>query len=241
MFPKYGWLFRVLALVCLIGLIYLGSMAPGAGFRVSCVNGNCIAAASTSWVLSALAPVALGLIILLPRPLAAHLQASGKRAGYWRRFVALLLDYSLLGAVFAPLALIPLLLEWHATGEFSWSFYREFARPTDWATLPVVLALFAIIYFYYDRASRAGRQTVGQFILGYRVSLSHRNWRTPIGAAYGLFAYLGIMPRFMVRFVQRANRALGLGWINSTVDPILDAEYELVKIDVHRPHPSNGT
>ena len=241
MYPKYGWLFRVLALICLIGPVYLGSMSPGTGFEVSCVNGNCIAAASTSWYALALASITLALVLLFPRPKSKHLQASGKRAGYWRRPLALLVDFALLMVVFAPMSLVPLLFEWRATGEFAWSFHREFARPTDWVTAPLVFAFFAAIYFYYDRASRSGRQTIGQFILGYRVTLTHRNWQSPIGGMFGLFAYLGVIPQFLIQFTREMNKTSGLDRLNPTIDPMTEVKYELVKIDFHRPRPSNGT
>ncbi len=95
---------------------------------------------------------------------------SSKMVGAWRRLGAFMLDFVVVLIVIVPLATLPLLMtEARHSGIFQWSFERNFSRSTDSIYLLagtwVPLAMFCYFYIHL----RVNRQTVGQYVLGYRV------------------------------------------------------------------------
>jgi len=119
--------------------------------------------------------VALALLVLLfTYPRLDHPTDDRKVVGVLRRLGAFFLDFALIMVIAAPIGAIPTLLaEYHYTGTFQWSFVRDFERPTDTALiLPVAIGIFVAMYFYFSLHPKGNRQTVGQYVLGYRVVAS---------------------------------------------------------------------
>lgn len=85
------------------------------------------------------------------------------------RLCAAMIDFSVVMAFMLPLATLPLVfLEWAYTGQFLWAFTRDFSRPTDIVLLLMIFATFAAMWRYQYQAIRAGEQTIGQYIMGFR-------------------------------------------------------------------------
>lgn len=163
---------RYLALFLILILIFLSAGSAGGhlGATSICENGKCHTEASASLVSLALS-VVIGLFaIFCPRQEMAANPAAP--VGIFQRFGAFALDFTAVLAALAPLYILPILLfEAQATGAFAWSFNRDFARATDaLAIVPGVLLaqLSLILYFYFHAANN--RQTIGQYILGYKVA-----------------------------------------------------------------------
>lgn len=91
--------------------------------------------------------------------------------GVWRRLGAFFIDFVLVLIVISPIAALPLLIaEASYTGAFEWSFLRKFARPSDgFFVLPAVFASFTALYFYFFLHPLKDKQTVGAYILDFKV------------------------------------------------------------------------
>lgn len=163
---------RYIALVIILTLFFVsaGSAGGHVGTTSVCENGKCYTAASASLMSLGLG-VIIGLFALFcPRQ---ELMANPtKPVGIFQRFGAFFLDFMAALAAFTPVLTLPILFyEAQATGVFAWSFNRDFARSTDvLAVIPGILLTQAslVVYFYFHAAKN--RQTIGQYILGYRVA-----------------------------------------------------------------------
>jgi hypothetical protein len=89
-----------------------------------------------------------------------------------RRAVAFIIDaYFSLVALASIAGLIPLWLEAHRTGHFSWSFERDYAVGFDAVTsLSIGLFVLTSMVFYFVFSLTRGSPTVGCFIMRLRVS-----------------------------------------------------------------------
>ncbi len=89
-----------------------------------------------------------------------------------RRAVAFMIDFSFSLMVLASLeALIPLWLEAHRTGHFSWSFERDYAVTSDSVIgIPATLFVLGLMICYFAFPLTRARPTVGCFIMRLRVS-----------------------------------------------------------------------
>jgi uncharacterized RDD family membrane protein YckC len=76
----------------------------------------------------------------------------------------------------AILAFPAILVEWHHTDIFVWQFSREFSRATDvfTAIVPALLG-FAWLLFYFSYPITQGNQTIGQYVMGYRIALKNND------------------------------------------------------------------
>lgn len=113
----------------------------------------------------------IGLLVFLVR----YPQGNGalnyaNAVGIWRRFGAFFLDTIAIWSIGSPLAALPpLIAEARFLPPFRWSFERNFDRPDDWFyMLCGVVPLFVGMFWYFYHHSRAGRQTFGQYLMGYR-------------------------------------------------------------------------
>ena len=163
---------RYFALAIMLTLFFASTSGAGGhvGATSVCENGNCYTAASAS-LMSLMLGVVIGLFALFcPRQeMMANLS---KPVGIFQRFGAFLLDFMAVLAAFTPAFKLPILyFEAQATGIFAWSFSRDFARSTDaLAVMPgILLAQISLVAYFYFHAAKA-RQTIGQYILGYRVA-----------------------------------------------------------------------
>lgn len=139
------------------------------GFQENCVNDQCYVVAATSQVGLIASGVLAAFLVLYPqiRSEAAH-TAPGK---LWKRGIALYVDFFVVLSIVAPAATLPLLLEeGRITGTFQWHFERDFARPSDTAlAVPTILGMFVALFAYFYVHLRVGRQTIGQYIMGFRI------------------------------------------------------------------------
>ncbi len=107
------------------------------------------------------------LAILLPRP-TQEINTS-LSVGPWRRIAAVNIDFVVIICCTAPFAFILLLLEWHATGEFVWSFHRTYSRGTDIISFIGLVLIFVLTFYYFYKQAKIQRATAGQFIMGYKI------------------------------------------------------------------------
>lgn len=139
------------------------------GVQSSCANSECFVAAGSSPIALVVA-IAL-LVFLFTYPQRQYRPNDQKVIGVLRRFAAFLLDFAATMIITAPIAAVPTVIaEYLYTDTFQWSFKREFVRSTDTAViLPVTLGVFLAMFLYFYLHPKYGRQTLGQYILGYRV------------------------------------------------------------------------
>jgi len=97
---------------------------------------------------------------------------SNKPVNLWRRFLALLIDFLMALVIIGPLLALPaLIIESQNTQSFSWYFTRDWPRESD-----MLVTLFAVIpgmiwtLIYLSFPPAKGKQTFGQYLMGYRIS-----------------------------------------------------------------------
>ena len=162
------------------------------GANSECVNSDCLVAASSS-------PVSVLIVLALAVFVVKYRQRSGaidnaKVVGFWRRIGAFLTDSAVVLLVIAPVAALPLLVaEGRYTGTFHWAFERRFSRSTDMVILlPGIAASFAGLFLYFYVHARTGRATVGQYVLGYRVTASGETGAAPNWGTRVMYSFLGL-------------------------------------------------
>lgn len=138
------------------------------GTSVECVNGSCVARASSSLTSIVLGVGFLALMMLLPRrPIAVGTGSAGFARMAGAAFIDMAWVITGLGAV---LALPMLLTERNYTGAFQWAFNRNFLRSMDWILAAgAAFASFATIFAARIRALTSGRPSLGQYLMGYVV------------------------------------------------------------------------
>ena len=115
-----------------------------------------------------LGPAVFSLCVARQQP--TRLDESPLPVTIWERMSALLIDFASVVVVTIPLISLPgLLLEWQATGTFSWAFEREFMRATDIVSGALFLVILPVLYGYFVTLPRRGYATIGQYIMGYRI------------------------------------------------------------------------
>lgn len=134
----------------------------------SCYSHECSHVVSLSPGALAIAPI-IFLICLLGRKDVVPFQVD-QTVGIWTRFAAFLIDFVVFVSVIFPFFTLGLLWsEAMWTGEFSWSYSRNFLRPSDWVSW-VGLAFLQFIMFVCLRAPpKIGEPTAGQYVMGYMI------------------------------------------------------------------------
>jgi len=91
---------------------------------------------------------------------------------FGKRAVAFCLDFWFSVLTISSIgSLVPLWIEARRAGHFSWYFERNYIVPTDATVgIPLVFADMALIFLYFAFPLTRGRQTVGCFILGLKVT-----------------------------------------------------------------------
>lgn len=202
---------RLAALLVLAGSLFLVGALSGMELQdsVDCYDASCHVLVSSSLPGVLLGPVVLFFLLRYPRQQGGV--DSSRVVGVWRRFGAFCLDCYALPMTVAPLLTLPhLLAEARYTGAFHWSFERDFARPDDWlyAMLAAVAASTALVWYFY-RHGRAGRPTLGQYIMGYRIVADPASGRPPEWGVRVLFAIIGICswPVALFFALRKPNKA----------------------------------
>ena len=187
--------------VLFVGISYFSD--GGVGVSLSCENGNCLVAASSSIFSVIIGGLLFYFGLKFPR---ASRAKTDKRAGFWRRLGAMIIDFTTVVIVFTPVLALPTLIaEYIYTDSFAWAFERSFTRPTDnYIIFPSVALLFAALIYYFYRFTLQSKPTLGQYVLGYSIfankgimSKSDAQKRTglaalgaflwPISVVHGLF------------------------------------------------------
>lgn len=186
---------RITVFLILAGVFFLiTTLSSGnvIGASSKCVDGACSVNASSS-------PedviLAIGLVLFsIIYPQLEGVADEKRVVGVWRRFGAFVVDYAAVLAAIAPIAALPVLLaEAHHTGHFRWSFSRNFARPDDWNNFLIPLAvIFVILFSYFYLHARIGRQTLGQYVLGYRVVKAAEADARPLYALRVILSFIGL-------------------------------------------------
>jgi hypothetical protein len=132
----------------------------------------------------------------------------------WPRvLLALYVDFaSYLIVAVVPACLLALWLESIATGEFSWKFTRNFARPSDALTSAVALFVFAAFWAFFGIPMWASRRSPGGLLAGVvlHTTAPVPFWRS---AVFGVFQYFALaVPGFedvfnVGGFQARASKA----------------------------------
>lgn len=163
---------RWLALFVVVAVFVLSLWMSGGsiGASMACDGSSCVVTAASSFG-SALFSIGL-IFLLLFWPRNTTQGNSDLGAGVWRRFGAFVLDFSVIFLAFLPLMVIPFLLaEASYAGTFHWAFQRSFTRPTDSDyVMSSMFALFILMFCYFYLHLKAGRPTIGQYVLGYRIT-----------------------------------------------------------------------
>ena len=118
----------------------------------------------------------------------------GVVVGHFRPLAGLYIDLFFITLVMAPIFLIPLGLEYLATGKWVWSVERNFSRPTDIALVAIILLIFVALHCYLKWAAKAPQQTVGQHLMGFKIEYNN------LEGSLGLIQYIGwALPNFIFR------------------------------------------
>ena len=144
-----------------------------------------------------------------PRPVLPTVPGQHPRLA--RRTVALLIDLLHLDLL-ARLCLVGLGLgvEALATGQWQWSWTRDTLQARDFVAPIGTMAVMAFILFRTVRALRQGRQTAGQYVMGFRVVPSGTgkpNYAKRIGI--GLLGY-GLWPLTLLLALRQRERNEGI-------------------------------
>ena len=162
------------------------------GLSSSCVNDECVVGGSSSAGSLIISLAIVAFLFLRPNQPVA-IDTNGV-VGVWRRLVAFYIDFVVVLLAIVPIAAVPLLIaEAGHTGAFEWSFVREFARPGDELfVLPGIFASFAALYFYFFLQPSTGRQTVGEYLLGFKVIAATDIGSGPLYGARPITAFIGL-------------------------------------------------
>lgn len=162
------------------------------GVSSSCVNSQCVVGGSSSIGSLIASLIIIGFLFL--RPDQRTMANTNGVVGVWRRLGAFLIDFVLVLLVISPIAALPLLIaEASHTGAFEWSFVRKFARPNDGLfILPGVFAAFAALYFYFFYHPWKGKQTVGEYILGFKIVAATNIGLNPTYGMRPLISFIGL-------------------------------------------------
>lgn len=185
---------KILTFGFVVAAIFASATSSGdyIGASSSCVNNQCVVSGSSS-----IGSLIVSLVIvafLFLRPVQPTMVVSNGVVGVWRRVGAFLIDFALVLFAISPIAALPFLVaEASYTGEFEWSFLRKFARPSDSLfVLPAVLASFAALYFYFFLHPLKGKQTVGEYILGFKVVAASDVGPKPIYGTRPITGFIGL-------------------------------------------------
>jgi uncharacterized RDD family membrane protein YckC len=136
--------------------------------------------------------------------------------GVFRRFVAFWLDFILAMMATAPiLGIVPTLIEWKRTGDFSWNFERDTPAPFDgWMAGIIVLTTFAGLAFYNAYPLLRRRPTPGSRIMRYQV-VSDEGITLTFGKALlrPMLGFVSVCAAYLAPFVGR-ERSKGKFWVD---------------------------
>ncbi|MBI2398435.1 MAG: RDD family protein [Xanthomonadales bacterium] len=201
---------RSMGFLVVVGALLLSAMASSGrvGVTWSCVNSECLVAASSSALSIAISVGLVLLLLLIPRQQCAP--ASTRVVGAVRRLGAFLLDFTVAVLIASPLLAMPMLMaEANHSGAFAWSFERDFSRQTDSAhAVGGVGCVFIALFLHFYLPSRMHRPTIGQFVLGYQIR-PNGGRHAPMYATRVVLSCIGLCawPMSVLLAMRRANKA----------------------------------
>ena len=156
-------------LVVLFGTL-ISYFADGSiGVSQKCFNDECFLRASTS-ILSIIFSVIFSIcLFFIPRKKFTYNSELIVRSR--RRISAFIIDFVILLVCATPISALPMILmEYSYTDNLAWSFQRDFVRSTDSSIMfPTMLFIFTLLFYYFYKHLMLNKQTVGQYVLGYRI------------------------------------------------------------------------
>ncbi|MAW80433.1 MAG: hypothetical protein CMI63_09355 [Parvularcula sp.] len=183
-----------MVLIVVLVIMFLSGQGTGGtvGVESVCENGKCLVRAASSTLSTILSPVLVLFVIFYPQ--ARDELDETKFVKIWQRFLAFILDFMVVLLALTPILALPILLiEGRMTGSFEWSFSREFARDTDaLAILPGILLAFVALFLYFYLHAKAGKATLGQYVLGYKVTGLADASRKPNYFARTMLSFVGM-------------------------------------------------
>lgn len=130
----------------------------------------------------------------------------------------MLIDFAVVLSVLIPISTLPILIaEASYTGNFAWSFERDYTRDTDFIiTTPIMFIVFIALFFYHFLHVKHRKQTIGQYISGFVVEGKAGPGSRPAFGLRTFLAYLGIcMWPFSIHYaLKRDDKAFW--WENAT-------------------------
>lgn len=171
-----------------------------------CVNGSCVILARTSPI-GLLGSVALLALTILVRPAPAT-PAVGQTVRLRRRVGAFFIDVFVAMMIVVPLAAMPMLLYAASVSKvFEWAV--QVSQPDWWDhVIAVVLVISSVagLALYYQLPLRRGRQTLGQYVLGYRLEPSDSG--KPQYAKLTMLSFVGacLWPISLAMAASRSDR-----------------------------------
>ncbi len=160
--------FSIVAIV--IAIILFGSQGATIGVSSSLVDSKYIIEGSSS--ITALIGSLILLFFIFRLESKIERKPISNKVPLWKRAIAFQIDFSIaLLSMSSFLALPIIIAEYFYTGVFQWVFTREYIRSTDNVIVigSVVTGMLWVIFYYAYPLIRR-KQTVGQFIMGYRIS-----------------------------------------------------------------------
>lgn len=182
------------------------------GFGDVCENNVCKVWAGASWWPVASGSALAAFLFVFPQSPGEPYRA--EPVGVLARAIATLIDFVLLIAALAPVAAIPVLvLEGLSTDAFRWSYEREGVLADGLIRGPLIVSVFAAMFWYFSRYPAKGRQTVGQYLMGYRMESppgAERPAAFGAAALYGAFG-MSLWPFTLAMAMRRPDK---LFWWN---------------------------
>ena len=175
--------------ICSIILGAMYYMSDGLGMRSQQTDSNYFIYGSSSPV-ALIGCLLLTVIVFFFRSKTEPVKYISK-VSIWKRILSFHIDVLISMAIILPvIALAPIAIEAFYTGKFSWYFERAFMREYDTAII-IISTFIGMIWllFYFSFFSSKGRQSIGHYIMGYRIV---NNRREAIGKAmlHTLYGFL---------------------------------------------------
>lgn len=172
---------KALTVIFVFGAFFVSASLSGdyVGTSSTCVRDQCTVIGSSSFGSLIVSLVMIAFLVL--RPDLQTAVESDAVVGVRRRLGAFFIDFALVLIIISPIAALPLLIaEASHTGTFEWSFVRQFSRPGDGLLVfPGIFGSFAALYFYFFYYPWKGRQTVGEYVLGFRIVAAESTGLSP--------------------------------------------------------------
>lgn len=207
---KRSWVLAAVVGLALVSMVFGASSA----MTDQCVNGACVIVARTTPVGVLMAAAFLLLVIFhRPRP---STPVPGERVRLRARLGAFLIDVITVMSIVGPIAALPMLIYAAVVmGSFLWAVQVD--NPDWWDHLiaaPLALGGVTGMVAYFCVLPRLRRQTLGQYVLGYRIVAMEG--KRPNFALLGFLGFVGVCvwPVSLILAALRPDREF---WWSRTV------------------------